>query len=196
MKKILLCTILLCSFSAIADTYNVLISKEYNKFKEVSSIPAPSGPVCEINFIMNADSVNLNSLSNIELILNDDTSFDFGALTLTNRLTAEFDNATLFGYLTYTNGSYYYPSYAIKGYAVSTHTSYWLSSAVDASYRIVLNQATELKAIRYSDMGYSNRASEKYTVNFLDCDGGILQSTDIISAKSSVVHEQYTLELN
>lgn len=187
------------------DNENLIIEKDFLSIKNKEEERAAIGTL-QVNKYCKIEIKNMAPISTysaalgiISLQLMNGSDFNFGSLTTNTGTQAIFTNANIQSSSTYSNSTYYYVSYAIKGYQGSTN--YWLgSNSTLQSYTITLNEGQNLKSITLSDKPTCNSscrgAKAPYNINLYDCQNNLIKSYTVNNNLSGAYGTVGTLIFN
>ncbi len=203
MKKTILAFGILLSANAFADNnYNVLITKEHNKYIGSSgSEPEPPesgiGNICKIQLTNLAKGGTWGATLNQFELYTSSGVYDYGDIT--NKIgikETHFDNMILKTTYTYSNSNLYQPEYAFSRVTNSTSEKYWLSGSNSANYTITFPNGADITSFEYSDWGRYDSWARNYTIQVFDCDDVLLREHYVSGTLSSVQNEIVSFNLS
>ena len=199
--KVLTLGILLSLNAFSANTYNVLITKEHNKFDEgvINEPTEPEfGEICKIQFKnMYKGGTWGATLAEIELYTKDGI-YDYGDITTkVDRTETHFDNMELNTTSTYSNGILYQPEYAFVEFEYGgAPYNYWLATSAITTYAITFPNGADIESIDYSDWGRSDSYGHNYKIQVFDCDDVLLRDHAVVGRASSYHREVISHKLS
>ncbi len=184
MKKTILFMAVLISGISFAKNYEVIISKEHNKYilGSVGETPEPEiglKEICNIKFT-NIERAGISfgaTFRNMAIYGENDVEYSLGSTVSSTPTRGELTNVVVTASGSTTGwGSIYYPDKMFK----YSSSEYYLSNNSSVSpvwFNIELKNPTKVAKLSYSDDQSSFPTKPGYTITFLTCDGSTAYET-------------------
>lgn len=192
MKKKLILLAVATPLLAHSASYNVLISKEHNKFEEGKYVP-PIQTYCKMEFKDMVGAQRYGAALGAMKLYTEDGEYDTGDIvSKIDRHNTVLENVTIHATNTYPNSNYYQPEYAFERYKLNdVDHNYWMANTSVSTLTFEFQEPVALTSLEYTDWGRSDASFRNYYINFYDCDGRLVK-TKHVPDRLATYHREMT----